>query len=126
MANPELTHPQHDESRAILADLRDQRVERLEADVQRQAGIIKAQRDQLMELTERAARAESLLKAGGLSDADAKLKEQAELLDHKDAHIRTQAQIIASLRNQNKVLRSRGQVPQEWHDEPGTEREDLP
>lgn len=129
MSNPELTHPQHDESRAILADLREQRVERLESDVQRQAGIIKALREQCTKAIERADQAEYMLRAGGLSDVNAymtKLKEQAELLEHKDQHIRTQAQIIASLRNQNKVLRSRGQVPQEWHDETGPEREDLP
>lgn len=129
MSNPELTHPQHDESRAILADIRDQRVERLEADVQRQAGIVKAQRDQLMALTERAFQAEYMLRAGGLSDVNAymtKLKEQAELLDHKDQHIRVQGVIIASLRNQNNALKAGRNVAQEWHDEPGPEREDLP
>jgi hypothetical protein len=129
MSNPELTHPQPDESLAILAEFREQRVERLEADVQRQAGIIKALREQCTKATERADQAEYMLRAGGLSDVNAymtKLKEQAELLDHKDQHIRVQGVIIASLRNQNKVLRSRGQVPQEWHEEPSAEREDLP
>lgn len=128
MANPELTHPQHDESSAILADFRDQRVERLEADVQRQAGIIKALREQCTKATERADQAEYMLRAGGLSDVNAymtKLKERAELIDHKDAHIRNQALIIASLRNQNNALKAGRNVAQEWHDEPSTEREGL-
>lgn len=129
MANPELTHPQHDESRAILADLREQRVERLEADVQRQAGIIKALREQCTKATERADQAEYMLKAAGLSDINnymTQLKEQAALIDHKDQHIRTQAVEIVSLRRQLNDLKAGKNVAQEWHDEPGAEREDLP
>lgn len=111
MANPELTHPQHDESRAILADLRDQRVERLEADVQRQAQVIKA-------LQDRATRAEALVNAD--------VFELQVLVEHKDAHIRNQALIIASLRNQNNALKAGRNVAQEWHDEPTETEADLP
>lgn len=106
MSNPELTHHSPNESHAILAALRGQQIERLESENMRLNLINKSLQDENERL-------------------NMVLAYQPEE-GCKDAHIRTQAQIIASLRNQNKVLRSRGQVPQEWHDEPGTEREDLP
>lgn len=129
MSNPELTHHSPDESHAILADLRGQRVERLEADVQRQAGIIKDLREQCTKATERADQAEYMLRAAGLSDINnymTQLKEQAALIEHKDQHIRTQAVEIVSLRRQLSDLKAGRNVAQEWHDEPGPEREDLP
>lgn len=54
------------------------------------------------------------------------LKEQAALIEHKDQHIRTQAVEIVSLRKQLNDLKAGRNVAQEWQDEPGDKREDLP
>ncbi len=121
--------PQHEDSHAILADLKDQRIEKLETEAQRLTTIIKALREQCTKATERADQAEYMLKAAGLSDINhymTQLKEQAALIDHKDQHIRTQAVEIASLRRRLNDLKAGRNVAQEWHDEPGEEREDLP
>lgn len=121
--------PQHNESHAILADLKDQRIERLETENQRLTGIIKALREQCTKANERADQAEYMLRAAGLSDINnymTQLKEQAALIEHKDQHIRTQAVEIVSLRRQLSDLKAGKNVAQEWHKEPGSDREDLP
>ncbi|PIW17966.1 hypothetical protein COW36_06750 [bacterium (Candidatus Blackallbacteria) CG17_big_fil_post_rev_8_21_14_2_50_48_46] len=125
-----LDHPQSTEdSHAILADLKSQSVEKLETQTQRLTSIIKALREQCTKAIERADQAEYMLKAAGLSDINhymTQLKEQAALIEHKDQHIRTQAVEIVSLRRQLNDLKSGKNVAQEWHDEPGDKREDLP
>jgi len=121
--------PQHSESHAILANFKDQRIEKLETETQRLTSVIKALREQCTKATERADQAEYMLRAGGLSDINnymTQLKEQAALIEHKDQHIRTQAVEIVSLRRQLSDLKARKNVAQEWHEEPGDKREDLP
>jgi len=125
-----LIHPQSTEdSHAILADLKSQSVEKLETQTQRLTSTIKALREQCTKANERADQAEYMLKAAGLSDINhymTQLKEQAALIEHKDRHARIQALEIVSLRKRLNDLKAGRNVAQEWHDELGAEREDLP
>ena len=106
MSNPELTHHSPNESHAILSALRGQQIERLESENMRLNLINKSLQDENDRLTTVLAYA----------------PEEGT----KDQHIRTQARTIVSLRRQLNELKAGRQVAQEWHDEPGEEREDLP
>lgn len=106
MSNPELTHHSPNESHAILAALRGQQIERLESENMRLTLINKSLQDENERL-------------------NMVLAYQPEE-GCKDAHIRNQALIIASLRNQNNALKAGRNVAQEWHDEPTETEADLP
>ncbi len=88
----------------------DQRIDRLEAEIQRVTGIIKTLREQCAQANARADQAERMIKAGGLSDANhylTQLKETQSLIEHKNKHIQTQAIEIVTLRQRIQELQSK-------------------